>query len=175
MNPVIQAILERRSVRKFKPEVPSRELIDQVVEAGLYAASGHFTQGVKTIVITNKEVRDAFSAINAKIWGKKEGFDPFFGAPVVLLVLADGNDHNAIKNGSLVMGNMMLAAHALGLGSCWINRADGQIASEYGQEFLKKLGIEPNWIGVGNCILGYSAQPALKAAKRKPDRVYYVE
>ena len=123
MNDIIRAMEERRSIRKFKSDMPSKEDIEQIIEAGLYAANGMGKQATITVAITNKELRDRLSAENCKIGGWKEGFDPFYGAPVILVVLADKNWANRVYDGSLVMGNMMLAAHSLGLGSIWIHRA----------------------------------------------------
>ena len=108
MNEIIKAMEERRSIRKFKPDMPTKEDLEQIVEAGLYAANGMGKQATITIAVTNKKLRDRLSAINAKIGGWKEGFDPFYGAPAILVVLADKNWANRVYDGSLVMGNMML-------------------------------------------------------------------
>ena len=123
MNEIIKAIKERRSIRKFKPDMPPKADIEQIVEAGLYAANGMGKQAVVTVAVTNQEIRDRIAETNRKIGGWKEGFDPFYGAPVILIVLAEKNWANRVYDGSLVMGNMMLAAHSLGLGSIWIHRA----------------------------------------------------
>lgn len=108
MNEIIKAMEERRSIRKFKPDMPTKEDLEQIIEAGLYAANGMGKQETITIAVTNKKLRDRLSAINAKIGGWKEGFDPFYGAPAILIVLADKNWANRVYDGSLVMGNMML-------------------------------------------------------------------
>lgn len=173
MNDVIAMMKTRRSVRKFKNEMPSKELIDQVVEAGLYAASGMDRQGVITLVITQKELRDKLSQANAKIMGK-EDFDPFYGAPCVLVVLANKDDPTYLYDGSLVMGNLMLAAHANGLGSCWIHRAKEEFEQETFQSLLKDLGIEGNWEGIGHCVLGYADQEPTPHP-RKENRVYVID
>ena len=123
MNEVMKALLERRSIRKFKPDALTKEQLGQIVEAGLYAASGKGAQSAIAVVVTNKALRDSLSAENCRIGGWEEGFDPFYGAPAIILVLANKNEPNHVYDGSLMMGNMMLAAHALGLGSIWINRA----------------------------------------------------
>ena len=125
MNEVIEAMKERRSVRAYTDEVPSDEQIDQVVDAGLWAASGRGRQSPIVLAVTDRALRDRLSAMNARIMGAPEGTDPFYGAPVVLVVLADRSVPTHVYDGSLVMGNLMLAAHALGLGSCWIHRARG--------------------------------------------------
>ena len=145
------------------------------IESGLYAASGKGQQSPIVISVTNKELRDKLSRMNCKIGGWKEGFDPFFNAPVVLVVLAPKDWANKIYDGSLVMGNMMLAAHALNIGSCWINRAKQEFETEEGNEILKSLGIEGEYEGIGHCILGYVDGEYPSVPARKPNRVYYVE
>ena len=174
MSEVLEKIKGRRSVRKYKPDMVPRELIDQVIEAGLYAASGVNHQSSIIIAVTDKEVRDRFAKMNAEIWGKGD-FDPFYGAPVVLIVLDEKDWRNHVYDGSLVMGNLMLAAHELGLGSCWINRAKEEFETEEGKAFLKSLGIECEYEGIGHCILGYPEGELPKAAPRKENRVFYVE
>jgi len=134
MNEVLKAIKERRSIRKYKSDMLPKEIIDQVIESGLYAASGKGQQSPIIISVTNKELRDKLSRMNCEIGGWKEGFDPFFNAPVVLIVLAPKDWTNKTYDGSLVMGNMMLAAHALNIGSCWINRARQEFETEEGKE-----------------------------------------
>ena len=127
-----------------------------------------------TIAVTNKELRDRISADNCKIGGW-EGFDPFYGAPVILIVLADKNWPNRVYDGSLVMGNMMLAAHSLGLGSIWIHRAKEEFEMPAYQQLLKDLGIEGEWEGIGHCAVGYIDGNIPKAAPRKDNRVFWVE
>ena len=134
MNDILKAMKERRSIRKFKLDMPAKEDIEQIIEAGLYAANGMGKQATITVAVTNKELRDRLSATNCKIGGWKDGFDPFYGAPVILIVLADKNWANRVYDGSLVMANMMLAAHSLGLGSIWIHRAKEEFESEEGKE-----------------------------------------
>ena len=174
MNEIIKAMEERRSIRKFKPDMPAKEDLQQIIEAGLYAANGMGKQATITIAVTNKKLRDRLSAINAKIGGWKEGFDPFYGAPAILIVLADKNWANRVYDGSLVMGNMMLAAHSLNLGSIWIHRAKEEFESDFGKNIFADLGIEGEYEGIGHCVLGYAVEPAKKAAPRKEDYVYYI-
>ncbi|MBM6775141.1 nitroreductase family protein [Olsenella profusa] len=162
-NPVIEAMEERRSVRSYTEEVPSEELVSQVVDAGLWAASGMGRQDTVIVAVTNRALRDRLSAMNAKVMGAAEGTDPFYGAPVVLVVLARRDVPTHVYDGSLVMGNLMLAAHALGLGSCWIHRAKEEFDSEEGRAILAELGVEGDFEGVGHCVLGYAAEvPAPK-------------
>ena len=175
MNPVLDAIKSRRSIRKFKPDMIPQDIINQIVEAGLYAASGMGKQSTKIIVVTNKEFRDKLSAVNGKIMGQPAGMDPFYGAPVVLIVLADKDWFTGIYDGSLVMGNLMLAAHALGVGSCWIHRAKEEFEMPEFKELLKSLGIEGNWEGIGHCAVGYTDGETPQAAPRKDGRVFWIE
>lgn len=175
MNEIIQAMEERRSIRRFKPEMPVKRDLEQIIEAGLYAANGMGKQAVITVAVTDKEVRDKLSAANCKIGGWKEGFDPFYGAPAVLIVLADKNWANRVYDGSLVMGNMMLAAHSLGLGSIWIHRAKEEFETEEWQQFLSDIGVVGEWEGIGHCAVGYVDGEMPKAAERKDGRVFWVE
>lgn len=175
MNDIIKAMEERRSIRKFKPEMPAKKDLEQIIEAGLYAANGMGKQAVITVAVTNKEVRDKLSAANCKIGGWKEGFDPFYGAPVVLIVLADKGWVNRVYDGSLVMGNMMLAAHSLGLGSIWIHRAKEEFEAEEWQRLLSDIGVMGDWEGIGHCAVGYIDGDMPMAAKRKDGRVFWVE
>lgn len=175
MNIVIDAMKSRRSVRKFKPDMVKQDKIDQIVQAGLYAPSGMNKQATKIIVVKNKEFRDKLAAVNARIMGQPEGFDPFYGAPVVLIVLANKDWFTGIYDGSLVMGNLMLAAHTLGVGSCWIHRAKEEFEMPEYKELLKSLEIDGNWEGIGHCILGYADGALPKAAPRLDHRVYTIE
>lgn len=175
MNEVIKTIKERRSIRKYKPDMVPREAIDQIIEAGLYAASGMNRQAVVTIAVTNKELRDRLSAVNAKIAGMPEGTDPFYGAPVVLIVLGDKSMPTYVYDGSLVMGNMMLAAHSLGLGSRWIHRAKEEFQTEEYKKLLEDLGIQGEYEGIGHCIVGYADGEIPSASERKENRVFYVD
>ena len=175
MNLIIEAMENRRSIRRFRPELLDCTDVDKIIEAGLYAANGMGKQATKIICVTNKKIRDELSEMNRKIGGWKEGFDPVYGAPVVLIVLGQKDWVNHVYDGSLVMGNLMLAAHALGYGSCWIHRAKEEFETAYGKELLQKLSIEGEWEGIGHCVIGYPDGNIPKAAKRKEDRVYYVE
>lgn len=175
MNEIIKAMEERRSIRKFKLEMPKKEDLQQIVEAGLYAANGMGRQATITVAVTNKELRDKLSAINCKIGGWDEGVDPFYGAPAILIVLAEKDWRNRVYDGSLVMGNMMLAAHSLGLGSIWIHRAKEEFELPEYQQLLKELGVEGEWEGIGHCAVGYIDGEMPEAAERKPNRVFWVE
>lgn len=173
MESTINDILTRRSVKKYKSAPVPQEIIDKIINAGLYAANGMGAQSPIIIQVTNKEMRDKLSKMNADVMGANT--DPFYGAPAVLVVLADKNRPTAVYDGSLVMGNLMLAAHALGIGSCWIHRAKEEFESEDGKEILKSLGIEGEYVGIGHCILGYADGEPKPAAERKPGRVYKID
>lgn len=175
MNEVMNALLKRRSIRKYEDKIVPDDLIQQIVEAGLYAPSSMGRQNAKIVVITNKALRDELSKVNNEIGGWPEGNDPFYGAPVVLLVLAKKGEGKEKYDGSLVMGNLMLAAYSLGLGSCWIHRAKEEMSLPVGQKILKEVGLSADeWEGVGHCILGYPAGDMPQAAARKENRVYYI-
>lgn len=175
MNEVIKAMKERRSIRKFKAEMPPKADLEQIVEAGLYAANGRGRQAVITIAVTDKELRDKLSEVNNEIMGGPEGNDPFYGAPAILIVLANKEVPTAPYDGSLVMGNLMLAAHSLGLGSIWIHRAKEEFEMPEYQKLLKDLGIEGVWEGIGHCAVGYIDGENPAAAPRNDGRVFWVE
>ncbi len=175
MNEIIQAMEGRRSIRKFKAEMPARKDLEQIIEAGLYAASGKGKQAVITVAVTDRKVRDRLSAANCRIGGWPEGFDPFYGAPAILIVLADKNWPTHVYDGSLVLGNMMLAAHSLGLGSIWIHRAKEEFETQEWQQLLADLGVEGEWEGIGHCAVGYADGEIPEAAERKESRVFWVE
>ena len=174
MNEAMKNLMTRRSVRKYKADMVPMELIEQVMEAGLYAASASGRQDAIVVAVTDKETRDKLSAANAAIQGAKAGADPFYGAPVVLIVLAEKDWPNRIYDGSCMMENLMLAAHALGLGSCWIHRARQEFELPEWQEWLKSIGVEGEYEGIGHCILGYEASPCRPAAPRKENYIYRV-
>ncbi len=175
MNEILKAMETRRSIRKYKPDMPKSEDIDQIIRAGLYAASGRGKQGTKIIAVTDKKTRDELSDLNRRIGGWQDGFDPFYGAPVVLIVLADKSRPTHVYDGSLVMGNLMLAADSLGYGSCWIHRAKEEFETDYGKNLLKQLGIDGEWEGVGHCVIGYADGVTPETPERLPDRVYYIK
>lgn len=174
MSGLMEGLLKRRSVRAYKPDMVPQEAIDKILETGTYAPTGSGRQSPIIIAVTNKEMRDKLSAMNAKVMGK-EGDDPFYGAPVVLVVLADKSKSTYLYDGSLVMGNLMLAAYDQGLGSCWIHRAKEEFESEEGKAILRELGIEGDYEGIGHCVLGYAAQPLPAPSPRKDHYVYYIK
>ena len=154
MSDVLETIKSRRSIRKYKSDMVPQDKLEKIIEAGTYAATGMGKQSPIIVAVTNKELRDKLSAMNAKIMGTNT--DPFYGAPVVLIVLADKSRPTYLYDGSLVMGNLMLEAEAQGIGSCWIHRAKEEFESEEGKEILKSLGIEGDYEGIGHCVLGFA-------------------
>ena len=173
LNETLELMQTRRSVRDFKPDMVPEDILDKIIEAGLWAANGRNRQSPIIIKVTDKSVRDRLSWLNAEIMGTDS--DPFYGAPAVLIVLADKNAPTYLYDGSLVMGNLMLAAHSLGIGSCWIHRAKEVFASEEGKALLKKWGVEGDYEGIGHCVLGYPAGDVPKAKPRKENYVYHVD
>lgn len=172
MNEALNNIMTRRSVKSYKPEMPPQELIDAVIEAGTYAPTGMNRQSPIIIAVTDKAVRDRLSKLNAEIMGSS--IDPFYGAPVVLIVLADRSAPNYLYDGTLVMANLLLAANAVGLGSCWIHRAKEEFRTEEGKAMLRELGITGDYEGIGHCIIGYPAGDIPSAKPRKENWVYRV-
>ena len=172
MNEVLKAIKERRSTKSFKSDMVPMEIIDQICEAGKWAANGKGAQAGMIVAVTDKETRDKLSRLNAAVMGADT--DPFYGAPVVLVVLADKSVPTYVYDGSLVMGNLMLAAHSLDVGSCWIHRAKQVFDSEEGKAILASLGVEGEWEGVGNCVIGYPAGEPKEPKPRKENWVYKI-
>lgn len=166
-------LLTRRSIRSYRPDMLPREVIEKIAEAGTYAPTGMNRQTPIIVAVTNKELRDRMSRLNAAVLNMDS--DPFYGAPVVLVVLAERSAPNHVYDGSLVMANLMLAAHAMGIGSCWINRAREVFDTDEGKAILRDLGIEGDYEGVGNCILGYTEGEEPQAKPRKENWVYWAE
>lgn len=173
MNEILTAIRERRSCKSFKSDMVPTEIIDQIIEAGLFAASGMGMQSPIILAVTDKAVRDKLSELNSK-YDFRHRPDPFYNAPVVLVVLADKSIPTYQYDGSLVMGNMLLAAHSLGMGSCWIHRAKETFEDDDGKAILKELGICGNYEGIANCVIGYPTVQNDKIPTRKDNRVFKI-
>ena len=169
MNETLKTLKERRSCRSYKPDPVPAEVLDQILEAGLYAPTGMGRQSPVMIAVTDRETRDKLSRMNAAVMGASN--DPFYGAPAVIVVLADRKVPTYLYDGSLVMGNLMNAAHALGVASCWLHRAKEEFDSEEGKAILRSLGIEGDYEGIGHCILGYAAEPEKPAVPRKENYI----
>ena len=174
MNETIKVLQSRRSCRNFKPDMVEKDKLSAIIKAGTYAATGKGLQSPIIIAVTDKKLRDEISEENRKIGGWQEGFDPFYGAPVILIVLAKTDVPTHVYDGSLVMGNLMNAAESLGVASIWIHRAKQEFESDFGKGILKRLGIEDEYEGIGHCALGYAAEPLKEATQRKDDYVYYI-
>ena len=174
MNETLKVLETRRSCRSFNPDMVKDEDLKAIIKAGTYAATGMGKQSPIIIAVTDRKLRDEISVENRKIGGWDEGFDPFYGAPVILIVLASKDVPTYVYDGSLVIGNLMNAAESLGVASIWIHRAKEEFESDFGKRILKKLGIEGDYEGIGHCALGYAAEPAKDPAPRKDNYVYYI-
>ena len=150
----MECLLERRSIRKYKAEQIKEEELDAVLKAATYAPTAKGTQSPLIVSVQDPEDIAVMKKLNAQINGT-ENVDTFYGAPTVVVVFAEKGNPNGMQDASLVLGNMMNAAYAEGLGSCWINRARQTFELPEGKALMNKWGIGENWEGVGNCILGY--------------------
>jgi len=170
MNDVIRCLLTRRSVKKYRAEQVEEEKLEQILQAGSYAACGMGKQAGKIVVLQDPADIAQLEKLNAQILGNPD-LHPFYGAPTVCVVLADAAAFTAVEDGSLTLGNLMNAAHSLGIASCWIHRAREVFASAEGKALLQQWGVEGEWIGIGHCILGYAAEPEKPAAPRLEGRI----
>ncbi len=170
----IDCLLNRRSVRKYKPDQVPEDVLDRILECGTYAANGRGAQASKMVVIRDAETIALLEKMNADIMGAPDTH-PFYGAPTVVLVLADTTKGTYLEDGSLVMGNLMNAAWALGVDSCWIHRAKEEMESPEGKALLAKWGIGEEYVGIGHCILGYADGPIPEAKPRKEDYIVKVQ
>ena len=175
MNETLKTILERRSCKKFKPDMVPEDVVNKIVEAGTWAPSGKGMQSAIILAVTNKDVINKLRDENKKAMGAPEEHDPFYGAPVVLVVLAKKDVFTHVYDGSLVIGNMLLAAESLGVGAVWIHRAKEEFESDYGKELLKSLDIEEEYEGIGHCCLGYQEGEKMAPKPRKDNYVYYLK
>ena len=165
MNETLKTLMERRSVRSYKEEQVPENILQQILEAGEYAPSGMGMQSAVMVVVRDKDTINQISRMNAAVMGN-DG-DPFYGAPTVVIVFGDSTRGTYVEDGSLVMGNLMNAAASLGVDSCWIHRAKEVFLSEEGKTLMKKWGLGEEYVGIGNCILGYSDEPHPQAKERK--------
>ena len=177
MNEVMETIKKRRSVRAFLPTMPPADIVRGIVEAGLYAPRSMGSESVRTIVITDKVMREKLIELNCQIGHWKKGFDPFYGAPVILLVIADKDDVNYLCNGSIAIATMMLAAESLDIHTCWIHRAKEELEQPLGQEILSRAGIffrPDQYVGIGHLALGYAAGDVPDPKPRNESRISYI-
>ena len=172
MNEVLNAILSRRGIKQYEEKAVPKELLEQVIEAGIWAPSGMNKQPVIILAITNRDEVKKLSETNREIMGVE--FDPFYGAQTVLVVLADKTSGTYLYDGSLAMGNMMIAAQGLGLGTRWIHRARETFERQEWKDYLKNLGIEGDYEGIGNLIIGYADGDIPAPRERAEGRVYKI-
>lgn len=165
MNEAMKNLLERRSVRGYKKDLVPADVLDEILEAGKYAPSGIGQQKTLMVVTQDTELVAKLSRMNADVMGAKS--DPFYGAPTVVIVFADSEQGTCVENGSLVMGNLMNAAHAVGVDSCWIHRAREVFDSEEGKALKAEWGVPESYIGIGHCVLGYRSGEYPEAKARK--------
>ena len=173
-NEALERLLDRRSVKAYRPDAVPQELLDEILAAGMNAPTGMNRQSPIILAVTDRKVRDELSRRNAAAMGMS-GVDPFYGAPAVLVVLARKDVVTHVYDGSLVLGQMLVAAHSLGLGACWIHRAKEVFESSWGRELLRSLGVEGEYEGIGHCIVGYPDGPLQSARPRKENYVYYIK
>ncbi len=166
-NEVLKAIRERRSIRRFLPKQIADEELQAVLDAGTWAPTGMGTQDPWIVAVQNKETIAELTKMNAKVMGTKS--DPYYGAPTIVLVFASANNYNNFRDGSLVLGNMMLAAHSIGLASCWINREDAMFATDEGRKLMAQFGLPEGLVGIGALSLGYAASQPHTVKPRKKD------
>ena len=171
MNETLKTLRERRSVRKYQARQITDAELNAILEAGLWAASGHGLQTPVMVVIQDAETLEKLEKANAAIQGKPDGH-PFYGAPTDVVVLADTSSYNWLQDGSLVMGNLMNAAASLGVASCWINRAIEYFDTEEGKALMKEWGVPDTYRGVGHCILGYADGEWPAPKPRKEGRIF---
>ncbi len=170
MNSVVQAMINRRSIKCYAPRQIPDECLEQILQAGIHAATGMGKQSPVIVVLQDSETIAALEEMNAAIMGAS-GSHPFYGAPTVLVVLANADIPTAVYDGSLVMGNLLLGASALGLGACWIHRAKEEFESEKGKALLRQWGLTGNYIGIGHCVVGYAAADPAPAKPRKENYI----
>lgn len=169
MNEVIRAIRDRRSIREYKKEQISEDQLNIILNAGEYAASGMGMQKTVMVAVQNPEIIAQMSRLNAQVMGMD--IDPFYGAPTVVVVFGSTESATTVEDGSLVIGNLMLAASSIGVDSCWVHRAKEVFASEEGRALKASWGLDDTWVGVGNCILGYREGALPEAAERLSGRI----
>lgn len=167
-NETITSLLDRRSCRSYTSESIAAEDLETILNAGLYAPNGMGKQSAVMVAVTNRQIRDRLSKLNAEVFGSAA--DPFYNAPVVVAVLADSDCRTFIEDGALVMGNLMIAAHSLGIASCWIHRAREIFDSPDGKKMKKEWNIADSYKGIGLCILGHQAD-SIKAQPRRQNRI----
>lgn len=172
MNEVTKVLCERRSIRKFKDESIPKEILEEILKCGCYAPSGKNMQSAKIVVVENREKIEKIAKINGS-FVNKAGLNPFYGAPVLVIVFANKNISTYIEDGSAVISNIINAAYSLGVDSCWVHRARETFLTSVGKELCSDWGLGSEYVGIGNVVLGYRDMPIPPAAKRKDDYIIY--
>jgi len=172
MNETLNSLKTRRSIRSYLPKQVEKDLLDQVLEAGTFAPTGGGQQVPVIVAVQDPNTVKQLSKMNAKVIGNDS--DPFYGAPTVLVVLAERTRRTYLLDGASVMTTLVNGAHAVGLGSCWIHRAKEMFESEEGKALLAKWGLSGDYEGIGNVIIGYPAGPAPQPAPRKANYIIRV-
>lgn len=170
---VIRVLCERRSVRSYQSRPVEEETLKKILKAGTYAPTGRNRQSPIMVVVQDARMRERLRRMNAAIMGTPDG-DPFYGASTIVVVLADRTIPTCVEDGCLVMGNLMNAAYAVGVDSCWIHRAREEFDSEEGKRLLREWGIDGDYVGIGHCILGYGNGKPANASERKSNYIYRV-
>ena len=171
-NEVLNTIKKRRSIRAYKPDSIAEEVLNAVLEAGTFAPTGGGKQSPVIIAITTPKYRKEIQKLNAEIMGSDN--DPYYGAPVVVLVLADGTANSFVQDGSCVLENMMLAATSLGLGTVWVDREREIFDSTKGKLLLREWGLSESLRGVGAIALGYPQNADIEATARKENYIIHI-
>lgn len=172
MEDVLSVLKTRRSIRSYRPDMITEQELDAILEAGTFAPSGKGMQSSQIVVVQNKDVIQQLVRMNQEVLGGSN--DPYYGAPMIVLVFAQKDNPNHIQDASLVLGNMMNAAHALGVGTCWINRERQMFESEEGKQLMASWGVEEGSEGVGALSMGYPNQ-SVEAKPRKSNYIIKVK
>ena len=161
----LEIIRTRRSCRSYQPEQITDEQLNAVLEAGTYAPTSRGLQSPYIVAIQNKDLLERLAQMNAEVMGVTT--NPYYDAPTYVLVFVPADAPNGIQDASLVLENMMLAAHAQGLGSCWIHREKEMFATEEGKELMAQWGLPEGLVGIGALSLGYPEGEPAPAKPRK--------
>lgn len=173
MKETLLDIKTRRSCRKYTAEMIKPEELQTVLEAATYAPTGHGSQSPLMVVVQKPELVAKLSELNARVMGAK--IDPFYGAKTLVIVMADRNSRTGIQDACSVMVTLLNAAHAVGLASCWINRAKEMLEFPEGKTLVKEWGIPDHYEGLAVCILGYPAEGGEHEPKpRREDYIKFV-
>lgn len=171
-NPSIETLMSRRSIKGYLNKQIEPEELNTILEAGMAAPTGRGNQSPTMVVVQDKNTIERLSKMNAEIL-KSINIDPFYGAPTVIIVFGNPEHSTWHEDGTLVLGNLMIAAHAIDLGACWIHRAKEMFETPEGKALMKQWGLPDNLIGIGNCIVGYP-DPNCPPKPAKPRKDNYV-